>query len=61
MSKQTSLGAFGFTKIVTKKDGKAKLVDISNVVCEEKPLTFAEEDLEMLVLYPPISNVNTVW
>ena len=39
MSKQTLLGAFGFTKIVTKKDGKAELVDISKVVCEEKPLT----------------------
>ena len=36
MSRQTSLGAFGFTKIVTKKDGKAELVDISKVVCEEK-------------------------
>ena len=37
MSKQNSLGAFGFIKIVTKKDGKAELVDISKVVCEEKP------------------------
>ena len=39
MSRQTSLGAFGFTKIVTKKDGKAELFDISKVVCEEKLLT----------------------
>ena len=39
MSKQTSLGAFGFTRIVTKKDGKVELVDISKAVCEEKPLT----------------------
>ena len=37
--KQTSLGAFGFTKILTKKDGKAELVDMSKVVCEEKSLT----------------------
>ena len=39
MSKQTSLGAFRFTRIVTKKDGKVELVDISKAVCEEKPLT----------------------
>ena len=39
MSKQTSLGAFGFRKIVTKKDGKAELVDIFKVICEEKTLT----------------------
>ena len=39
MSEQTSLGTFGFIKILTKKDGKAELVDISKLVCEEKPLT----------------------
>ena len=38
MSKQTSPGAFGFTNIVTKKDGKAELVGMSKVVCEENPL-----------------------
>ena len=31
MSKQTALGNFGFTKIVTKKDGSAKLCDVSSV------------------------------
>ena len=36
MSKQTALGNFGFTKIVTKKDGSAKLCDISTVQELEK-------------------------
>ena len=38
MSKQTLLSASGLAKIVTKKDGKAGLVNISKVVCDEKPL-----------------------
>ena len=38
MSKQTALGNFCFTKIVTKKDGSAKLCDISTVQeVEKKP------------------------
>ena len=36
MSKQTALGNFGFTKIVIKKDGSAKLCDISTVQELEK-------------------------
>ena len=39
MSKETSLGGFGFTKILTKQGGKEELVDISKVVCTEKYLT----------------------
>ena len=31
MSRQTSLGKFGFTKIVTKKDGTVELCNISSV------------------------------
>ena len=31
MSKQTALGDFGFTNIVTKKDGSAKLCDMPTV------------------------------
>ena len=31
MSKQTALGKFGLTKLVTKKDGSAKLCNISAV------------------------------
>ena len=36
MSKQTALVNFGFTKIVTKKDGSANLCDISTVQEGEK-------------------------
>ena len=36
MSKQAALGNFGFTKIVTKKIGIAKLCDISAVQEVEK-------------------------
>ena len=36
MSKQTALVNFGFTKIVTKKDGSANLCDISTVQEVEK-------------------------
>ena len=39
MPKQTLLGVFGFTKIVTSKNGKPELIDISKVVEKEKPHT----------------------
>ena len=45
MSKQTALGNFGFTKIVTKKDGSAKLCDISTVQEVEKKETCQHCDL----------------
>ena len=41
MSKQLSLGAFGFTKIVTNKDGKPEFRDISTVA--EKPKAYTCE------------------
>ena len=45
ISKQTALGNFGFTKIVTKKDGSTKLCDISIVQEEEKKETCQHCDL----------------
>ena len=52
-----------YHKDCTKNDGKVELVDISKVVCEEKPLTckFCRKRFENAGLYPLISNVNTVW
>ena len=41
MSKQLSLGAFGFTKTVTNKDGKPEFRDISTVA--EKPKIYTCE------------------
>ena len=58
MRKQTSLGAFGFTKIVTSKDQKPELVDISKVAEKEKPHTcsICKENAPLTGLITNISN-----
>lgn len=41
MLKQTSLGAFGFTKIVMGENGKPEFNHISKVAEREKPNTYS--------------------
>ena len=51
MPKQLSLGAFGFTKTVTNKDGKPEFRDISTVA--EKPKAYT---CEILVKDPDLKS-----